>query len=229
MSLGSLRFAVLIAGLTLGAVSPAFADSPRVGHRVEKLVVPGSTLCPSLPNPSCVEKRQVKVHLWYPADQGGFSAAPATIYRSALYGLDLLPQWAPLGWQVEAEVARETEAIETRGKPFPVIVFSHGSTNDPIDYAHTLEQLAGSGFLVAAPYHVNNTQDDVRIDVVNAQAAGTLPCNDGRPGHQLDPRRPPGLVRRPRGHVASRGPGTLARDRHRAGCRGRQHRLGVRA
>ena len=182
MSLGSLRFAVLVAGLTLGAVAPAFADSPRVGHRVETLVVPGSTLCPDPPSPSCAEKRQVKVHLWYPARQRGFSAAATTVYRSALYDLDLLPQWAPLGWQVEAEVARETDAIETGGKPLPVIVFSHGSTNDPIDYAHTLEQLAGSGFLVAAPYHVNNTQDDVRIDVVNAQAPGTLPCNDGRPG-----------------------------------------------
>jgi predicted dienelactone hydrolase len=175
------RFAVLVAALMLGAVAPAFADSPRVGHRVENLVVPGSTLCPDLPNPSCVEKRQVKVHLWYPADQRGFSTAPATVYRSALFGL-LLPQGAPLGWQVEAELARETDAIHTGGNPLPVIVFSHGSTNDPIDYAHTLEQIAGSGFVVVAPYHVNNTQDDARIDVVNVQAPGTLPCNDGRPG-----------------------------------------------
>jgi hypothetical protein len=62
MSLG-FRFAVLVAALVLGAVAPAFADSPRVGHRVENLVVPGPTLCPDLPNPSCVEKQQVKVHL----------------------------------------------------------------------------------------------------------------------------------------------------------------------
>jgi dienelactone hydrolase len=65
-----------------------------------------------------------------------------------------------------------------------VIVFSHGSTNDPIDYAHTLEQLAGNGFVVAAPYHVNNTQDDVRVDFINNQifaVTGQRPfaCEDG--------------------------------------------------
>lgn len=43
-----------------------------------------------------------------------------------------------------------------------MIVFSHGSTNDSIDYAYTLELIAGEGFAVAAPSHVNNTQDDVR-------------------------------------------------------------------
>ncbi len=68
-----------------------------------------------------------------------------------------------------------------------MIVFSHGSTNDPIDYAHTLELIAGAGFVVAAPYHVNNTQDDVRIDYINQEAAKVEPtwkpisCNDHRP------------------------------------------------
>ncbi len=65
--------------------------------------------------------------------------------------------------------------------PFPVIVFSHGSTNDPIDYAHTLELLAAAGYVVAAPYHVNNTQDDVRIDFVNGLTSPPLfpTCDDG--------------------------------------------------
>ena len=49
MSPGLLRFAVLVAALTLGVVAPAFADSPRVGHRVENLKVPGWALCPVLP------------------------------------------------------------------------------------------------------------------------------------------------------------------------------------
>ena len=68
-----------------------------------------------------------------------------------------------------------------------MIVFSHGNTNDPIDYAHTLELIAAGGFIVAAPYHVNNTQDDARMDYVNdqARAAGRpapFTCNDGLPG-----------------------------------------------
>lgn len=55
-----------------------------------------------------------------------------------------------------------------------MIVFSHGAVNDPIDYAFTLELIAGAGFVVAAPYHVNNTQDDVRIDFANSQAGVRL-------------------------------------------------------
>jgi hypothetical protein len=64
-----------------------------------------------------------------------------------------------------------------------VIVFSHGSANDPIDNAHTLEDIAARGFVVAAPYHVNNTQDDVRIDHLNAHAvpAPSFPCRVDRP------------------------------------------------
>jgi predicted dienelactone hydrolase len=65
------------------------------------------------------------------------------------------------------------------GGPWPVIVFSHGATNNAIDYAFMLEELASFGFIVAAPDHVGNTQDDVRIDFINAQAQSQLlPCFD---------------------------------------------------
>jgi predicted dienelactone hydrolase len=69
---------------------------------------------------------------------------------------------------------------------YPVIVFSHGNINVPIDYALTMEDLASAGFIVAAPTHVNNSQDDVRMDFANTQAvaAGFSPpfsCLDGRP------------------------------------------------
>ncbi len=64
--------------------------------------------------------------------------------------------------------------------------------NDPIDYAYTLEQIAAGGFVVAAPYHANNTGDDVRIDFINEQARQLgLPrlinCNDGLPPRTLPP------------------------------------------
>jgi hypothetical protein len=151
----------------------------RVGHTVKHIVVKGS---------AAGEDRQVDVHLWYPADQKGLSDRPKTVYRSALYGKTLISgRWDPLSWQVEAEVARENAPIDRNGPAFPVIVFSHGSTNDPIDYAHTLELIAGAGFVVAAPTHVNNTQDDERIDFINAEAAKVQPglhlfdCRDGRP------------------------------------------------
>jgi predicted dienelactone hydrolase len=175
---------VLIIGLIRGgapaaASDAAVADLP-VGHSVERVVVPGSAQG---------EERQVEVHLWYPADAGA-SAGPKAVYKSALHGKELYRDlWDPLSWTIEAEIAREGAAIDTDGGPYPVIVFSHGSTNDPIDYAWTLERIAAGGFVVAAPGHTNNTQDDARIDFINGLAtappvsrAPLFPCNDERPG-----------------------------------------------
>jgi predicted dienelactone hydrolase len=156
------RIVALCVVLTVGNSAPAFAGEFAVGHRVEQLTVEGVL-------PGSV--RPVKVHLWYPADQRAFSEAPETVYTSALYGRPLPGVGDPLGWKVKAEIARETGAVDRHGKSFPVIVFSHGSVNDPIDYAHTLELIAAEGFVVAAPYHVNNTQDDVRTDLVNGLTA----------------------------------------------------------
>ena len=189
-------FTSLVVVLVLATAAPSLGNALRVGHRVENLVVPGSALCPDPDLPCELENRKVKVHLWYPADQRGLSEAPKTEYTSALHrdapGVAdrwsaVADRWDPLTWTVEADIARETDAIDPHGKPFPVIVFSHGATNDPIDYAHTLELIAGEGFVVAAPYHVNNTQDDVRIDFINSQASAVTPglrlfgCDDGRP------------------------------------------------
>jgi predicted dienelactone hydrolase len=170
--------AALAVVLTAVGAVPASAQIAGVGHRVENLVVPGSAQ---------QESRKVKVHLWDPAEPAAYSTAPKTVYTSALYGRTLIPElWDPLSWKIESPVARETAAIASSGKPFPVIVFSHGSVNDPIDYAYTLELIARAGFVVAAPYHVNNTQDDVRIDTINAAAAAQgrpalFACDDGRP------------------------------------------------
>jgi predicted dienelactone hydrolase len=144
----------------------------RVGHTVKRIIVGGSAQD---------EPRAVDVHLWYPADPRGFDVRPKAFYRSALYGQELPSPWKPLSWQVQAEVARQNAPIDPGGPTLPVIVFSHGSTNDPIDYAHTLELIAAAGFVVAAPTHVNNTQDDVRIDFINSVIAPQIPCNDGLP------------------------------------------------
>jgi predicted dienelactone hydrolase len=145
----------------------------------------------------------VDVHVWYPADPERYSQRPKTTYQSTLSDQAStqtvkLPlsdaKW--LTWTVPAKLAREAP-IDPNGPAFPVIVFSHGSSNDPIDYADTLELIAARGFVVAAPYHVNNTQDDVRIDYANCTPNAPNPvrseqdctihpppplaCNDGRP------------------------------------------------
>jgi predicted dienelactone hydrolase len=152
----------------------------RVGHTIRQVIVPGS-------NQETGVYRTVDVHLWYPADTQRFSRAPKTRYSSALYrrelGRELPAKWDPLSWSVEAEIAREDVPIDSHGPSFPVLIFSHGNTNDPFDYAYTLEQIAGEGFVVAAPSHTANTQDDVRVDYINGLAGADGPlflCNDFR-------------------------------------------------
>jgi predicted dienelactone hydrolase len=186
-ALTALVAVVLAIGL-IGGGAPAVASDGSlpelpVGHSVKHFVVPGGVQG---------ELRQVDVHLWYPADPQGFSARTKSIYASALFGKELVPNgpWDPLSWTVEAERAREGAAIDPAGGPFAVIVFSHGSTNDAIDYAYTLEAIASAGFVVAAPGHTNNTQDDARRDFINDQARllgqpRLFNCNDGLPPRPL--------------------------------------------
>jgi predicted dienelactone hydrolase len=172
------RALILVAAiLAAGVAGPGPADAaadPPVGYKVKTITVPGSQ----------GESRKVDVHLWYPADPQNFADAPTAVYTSALHGQPLPKPWKPLSWTVQAEIAGKNAAIDPNGPAFPVIVFSHGNQNDPIDYAHTLELIASAGFVVAAPAHTNNTQDDVRIDDINDQAnkqgqPDVFKCNDG--------------------------------------------------
>ena len=106
---------------------------------------------------------------------------PKTVYRSVLPARSCSRS---LGSAVVEGRGRDRPrggGDRSAGGPFPVIVFSHGATNDPIDYAHMLERIAAGGFVVAAPGHTNNTQDDARIDYINRQA--TAPPVSPRPCH----------------------------------------------
>jgi predicted dienelactone hydrolase len=156
----------------------------KVGHRVLEISVPYSVAgIPAGTPPTMAGSRLVDVHLWYPADLRDYFHAPVTEYSSALNGAPLPSLWDPLSWKVASLSAREGPSIH-RGPKYPVIVFSHGNTNAPIDYAFTLEDIASAGFVVAAPTHVNNSQDDVRMDFVNTAAKNAgfpLPfaCLDG--------------------------------------------------
>ena len=164
-----------------------FAHRYAVGHTTQLLDVVGTR----------GETRLVSVHLWYPArgfeecenagNSGGQGddqacSATASVYSSRLYGITLLPQWDPLSWTIGSTESFENLPISEAHRSFPVIVFSHGNQNNAIDYVYTLEDLASFGFIVAAPDHVNNTQDDVRIDFINTTANQTvIPCFDGHP------------------------------------------------
>jgi predicted dienelactone hydrolase len=103
------------------------------------------------------------------------------MYTSRLNGVRLLPQWTPLSW-VTASIAFEDARVAEGDDGFPAIIFSHGNGNNGFDHAYMLEALASYGYVVAAPDHLNNTQDDVRIDFVNDLARRTvIPCLDGLP------------------------------------------------
>ena len=159
-------FLISLMGSRVTATAAVHQGSFVVGHSIQHLNVPGTS----------GEIRPVTVHLWYPAVP---RVAVNSSYTSRLNGVTLLPEWDPLSWQVSQGVAHEDVPATMGGGPWPVIIFSHGATNNAIDYAFMLEELASFGFIVAAPDHVGNTQDDVRIDFINAQAHfQLLPCFD---------------------------------------------------
>ncbi len=137
------------------------------------------------------ETRNVNIHLWYPAPDpqncqsgdGNSQGCPPSVYTSRLHSVPLLPQWDPLRWTIGSRQSFEELPISSAQSSYPVIIFSHGNQNNAIDYAYTLEALASFGFIVAAPDHVNNTQDDIRIDFVNARARNDI----GDPNFTLIP------------------------------------------
>jgi predicted dienelactone hydrolase len=171
-----------------------------VGHTIKTLNVPGSLDPTTL---TSNENRPIQVQVWYPArDQDdcdeaagleggpGGCHAPLAVYTSRLHGMPLLPQWSPLAWTITASLAFENPRIAEGDERFPVIIFSHGNGNDAFDHVYLLETLASYGYVVAAPDHLNNTQDDVRIDFANTTAVAkgliapgqnVLACLDGLP------------------------------------------------
>lgn len=184
---GAARSAAAASLQDAGQISPHQRGGFAVGHSIQSLNVLGTL----------GENRPLDVHLWYPAhrpddcddsanskengDHQGCSVTPSA-YTSRLNGIPLRRQWDPLSWAIASNTSFENLPIARGHSPFPVIIFSHGSQNNAIDYAYTLETLASFGFIVVAPDHVNDTQDDVRIDFINSQAGFTLiPCFDALP------------------------------------------------
>jgi predicted dienelactone hydrolase len=129
------------------------------------------------------ENRPVDVHLWYPADHGAYDAAAPSAYRSRLLGLSLIPgTYDPLSFEIPALIAHEGARIDHNGPAFPLLIWSHGNTNDALDYAYASEAMASHGFVVASLNHPRNAQDYVLTDFLNQLAGRTvLGCLDGLP------------------------------------------------
>jgi len=134
------------------------------------------------------EDRPLDVLIWYPADPKSYKDAPPSIYRSRLKGVPLPGPWAALSWEFAAERARDNPAVKTRGRSYPLIVVSHPNAGDPFNSSKIIERLASYGYVVAAPFHNGDTQDDVRIDFINTrrERTGNLSCLDGLPGPCTD-------------------------------------------
>src|SRR5260370_41185043 len=186
VSAAGLLSAVLLLAPSVHASEEPPEGHHLVGHFTRLLNVKGTTFG---------ENRPVIVHLWYPAqgpkdcdnslgnrDNQRCSRTPS-IYTSRLYGVSLGNLGDPLSWTISGIQSFDNLRITTEDGPFPAIIFSHGSPGNAIQYLYMLEALASSGFIVAAPDHLNDTTDDVLIDYVNSLAGVTvIPCFDAFPG-----------------------------------------------
>jgi pimeloyl-ACP methyl ester carboxylesterase len=186
----SILSAALIACVALTDVASA-DDEGRSASDWGKFEV-GSTVVHIELKGTVGERRPMDVLLWYPADKQAYRSAPLTVYASRLNGVPIIDpnnpsRWVPMSFTVAAERARHAVAVDQGGPSFPLIIFSHPAASDPQNAAATLERLASHGFIVAAPWHNGDTQEEQRIDIINTLAGKKiLPCFDGGPSPCLD-------------------------------------------
>jgi predicted dienelactone hydrolase len=137
--------------------------------------------------------RPIDVLFWYPADKKCYAAAVPTVYASRLNGIPIIhptrpDTWVPMSFVVPANRARNCPLVDAGGASFPLIVYSHPAMSDPQNPAYTLERLASHGFIIAAPWHYRDTQDDQRIDLINPliDPKKKIKCFDGGESPCLD-------------------------------------------
>lgn len=135
------------------------------------------------------EARPLHLMVWYPADVQDYNSGSAAFYRPRLYGVTLDPaRWDPLSWQIQAERARDSVAVDATGPTFPLLIFSPANAGDPHNYGFTLERLASHGYVVVGPFHNGDNQDDRRIDFINLQAGKKiLNCLDNQASPCIEP------------------------------------------
>ena len=110
--------------------------------------------------------RALAVDLWYPADAEAAAEAPAAVYS-------FIP-----GAEFTSEVAAADVPVEDGG-PYPLVIYSHGSSGQRFVASDNAELLASHGFVVAAPDHVGNTAFDAFLNsaVPQAQNAANRPAD----------------------------------------------------
>jgi predicted dienelactone hydrolase len=182
---------VLVAYVSLRAGATATGNTAANAGDWGKFEV-GSTIMHIDLKGTAGEFRPMDVLLWYPADKTDFPNGSPMVYTSRLYAVPLIDpanasRWVPLSWKVTSARAHDTVAIDKGGPRFPLLIMSHAAAGEPHNYAPTLEQIASHGYVIAAPWHNGDSQDDRRIDIINGLAKKKiLQCYDGGPSPCLD-------------------------------------------
>ena len=110
--------------------------------------------------------RPVKVDVWYPTDSSGeplgdyLPDLQALLSDSAL-AVAIRQRYGPALPSLEERTPRanahDDAQIAQKGRPFPLLLFSHGLGGSPYEYSIQLEDLASHGYVVAAVEHVHDT------------------------------------------------------------------------
>jgi predicted dienelactone hydrolase len=146
---------VLLVGCGRETLAPVGSEpEPALGPTYPGFVGPYAVGVTTLS--TVVEGRTLPIEVWYPALPGGAPSAYSLMLGSVV--LATVP--SPLG-------AVRDAAVDARGMPHPVVVFSHGFGGTRLQSYYLTEHLASHGFVVAAPDHVGNTL----TEQVNSAAA----------------------------------------------------------
>lgn len=119
-----------------------------VGFRTITLVNPRQ---PDLAHPDpktgkdSLRDRQLDVDIWYPAATA--KGAPRVIYRGTLWGE---PPLAPAAF---TQAGMAVAGAVPSGRAHPLVIVSHGYSNNPAVMTWLTENLASKGYVVAAIHH----------------------------------------------------------------------------
>jgi predicted dienelactone hydrolase len=139
------------------APDPSTMGPFAVGVRTVELVDPERMTQTGAPRP-------VTVEIWYPAGDEARDAEPEVYSIEEILRPEVL---ADLG--VSLDVALPTEAARDAAPradyaPYPLVLFSHGSSGVRMQSTHLTVALASHGYVVAAPDHYGNTLSDAILE-----------------------------------------------------------------
>ncbi len=101
------------------------------------------------PDPLPVYDRPLTVEIWYPAAEGA----------SGSTSLSVLLRDGTTAATLEGKAMRDAEPAEA-GKPFPLVIVSHGYPGNRFLLSHLAENIASKGYVVASIDHTDSTYEN---------------------------------------------------------------------